>query len=28
VAVVDTLAGRTASTSLPLEVVPRQVAAR
>lgn len=28
VAVVDTLAGRTASTTLPLEVVPRQVAAR
>jgi hypothetical protein len=28
VAVVDTLAGTTASTDLPLEVVPRQVAAR
>lgn len=28
VAVVDTLAGRTASATLPLEVVPRQVAAR
>lgn len=28
VAVVDTLAGRTASTTLPLEVVPQQVAAR
>jgi len=28
VAVVDTLAGRTATTTLPLEVVPRQVATR